>query len=323
MATAGRTTPDTGALDEGVLRVLRCPACRDGELGAVGSAGLVCARCGSVYALEDGVPVLVASGAGDRAADEHKSRQASFFDRAHEGGSEEYETTRPRGTPPFHRWLIAEKLRRSVAGLGSLGGRSALVVCGGSGMDGEFLARAGARVVTSDLSAGAARRALERSRRFAVPLVSIVADAERLPFADRAIDLVYVHDGLHHLEDPLEGLAEMARVAAWAVSVTEPARAAATALAVRTGVALEREEAGNRVARLQLDEVTRALRASGFRIERAGRYAMFYRHEAGPVARLLSRPVLLPLARRGFLALDAVAGRGGNKLTVQAVREAP
>lgn len=322
MATADRTTPDTGALDEGVLRVLRCPACRDGELGAVGSAGLVCARCGSVYALEDGVPVLVASGTGDGAADGHKSRQASFFDGG-DGTAEDYETTRPHGTPPFHRWLIAEKLRRSVAGLGSLAGRSALVVCGGSGMDAEFLARAGARVVTSDLSAGAARRALERSRRFGVPLVSIVADAERLPFADRAIDLVYVHDGLHHLEDPLEGLAEMARVAAWAVSVTEPARAAATALAVRAGVALEREEAGNRVARLRLAEVTGALRASGFRIERAGRYAMFYRHEAGPVARLLSRPVLLPLARRGFLALDAVAGRGGNKLTVQAVRAAP
>jgi ubiquinone/menaquinone biosynthesis C-methylase UbiE len=44
-----------------------------------------------------------------------------------------------------------------------------------------------------------------------------VADAERLPFPDRSIDVVYVHDGLHHLARPEAGLAEMTRVARLAV----------------------------------------------------------------------------------------------------------
>jgi hypothetical protein len=148
----------------------------------------------------------------------------------------------------------------------------------------------------------------------------IVADVERLPFADRAVDLVYVHDGLHHLERPATGLAEMARVAARAVSVTEPAQAAATALAVRFGLALEREEAGNRVARLTPRQVAAFLHKSGFRPVRAERYAMYYRHEPGALFAALSRPALSPLTRRGWRAANVLAGRWGNKLTVQAVR---
>src|SRR5439155_661416 len=87
----------------------------------------------------------------------------------------------------------------------------------------------------------------------------------------RTVPLVYVHAGLHHLEEPGAGLAEMARVAARAVSVTEPARAAVTALAVRLGLALAREEAGNRVARLLPAEVAAELRARGFRVVHADR----------------------------------------------------
>jgi SAM-dependent methyltransferase len=246
--------------------------------------------------------------------------QAEFFD---ESVDDEFELERPSGTPPLYGWLLTEKFRRSVVRL-ALRDLTALTVCGGSGMDAEFLARAGARVISSDISFGAARRARERGQRHGVPFDVIVADVERLPFPDRSIDVVYVHDGLHHLERPLDGLAEMARVARLAVSVTEPARAAATRLAVRLGLALEREEAGNRVARLGVEEVAAALRARGFRVVHAERYAMYYRHKPGPAMHLLSLKPLFPLSRFALAASNVVAGPFGNKLAVVAERtEAP
>jgi SAM-dependent methyltransferase len=141
-----------------------------------------------------------------------------------------------------------------------------------------------------------------------------------LPFADGAFDLVYIHDGLHHLEYPQRALVEMARVAARAVCVTEPADAAITRLAVRLGLALESEEAGNEVARLTPDEVVRSLASQGFRPARAARYAMYYQHEPGWAMRLFSNSMLLPLAKAAIKLSNRAAGRFGNKLNVQAIR---
>lgn len=187
-------------------------------------------------------------------------------------------------------------------------------------MEAEFLARRGASVITADISRRAAERARERARRHGFAVESIVADVERLPFRDASIDLVYVHDGLHHLGEPVRGLHEMARVARRAVSVNEPASAAVTRAAVRVGLALEREEAGNRVARLDPDEVGRAVEAHGFMVVRAERYPMLYRHEPGPLSRALSRRPLLGPAQLAYGAASTLGGRIGNKLTVQAVR---
>jgi SAM-dependent methyltransferase len=183
-------------------------------------------------------------------------------------------------------------------------------------MDAEFLARAGAEVVTSDVSLGAARRAQLRARRHGVEYLSIVADVEHLPFADDAFDIVYVHDGLHHLDDPLVGLAEMARVARSWVCVTEPAVAAVTSAAVRVGLALEQEDAGNRVGRLTASEIGAVLDAKGFRVWRTRRYAMLYRHEPGLPVRLFSLPGLFTIARLGMTVIDSLIGRFGNKLVV-------
>jgi hypothetical protein len=102
--------------------------------------------------------------------------------------------------------------------------------------------------------------------------------------------------------------------------VTEPARAAVTTAAVRLGLALEREEAGNRVERLTLDEIRSELAKHGLRVYAAERYGMFYRHQPGWAMRLFSRPALFQLARASFWIGNAMAGRLGNKLAVQAVR---
>jgi uncharacterized protein YbaR (Trm112 family) len=298
--------------DEELRRLLVCPACRAELRWATETA--TCSACGASYPISDSVPVLVAGAARD---DAHRLRQAEFFDAA----DAEYETTRPHGTPALHRWLLDEKFRRGVARIRPLvSGSTAVSVCGGSGMDADYLARAGARVVVADISLGAARRARERARRFGLPITSVVADAEALPFRDGGVDLGYVHDGLHHLERPLAAISEVTRVAGAAVSINEPARARITQLAVRVGLAQEDEDAGNRIERLDVADVRRAVEASGFEVVAAERYGMYYRHEPGPVFELLSRPVLAAAARGVVRGFNGVAGELGNKLTVQAVR---
>jgi SAM-dependent methyltransferase len=215
---------------------------------------------------------------------------------------------------------LEEKFRRSVAALGDLRGQTVLTVCGGSGMDAEFLARAGANVIASDISLGAAKRTAERAQRFGVSITPIVADVEHLPFPDQSVDIVYVHDGLHHLETPLVGLKEMARVAKHAVSITEPYDAALTGLAVRVGIAQAVEEAGNRGARLNERDITATLMEAGLPIMHVDRYAMYYKHRPGPVMQALSLPGIEPIAQAGWQAANAVLGRAGNKLTIQAIR---
>lgn len=285
-----------------------CPRCRTTLVWA--SDGLACTTCGRRYRMERETPVLVGEySAGSEA-------QAEWFDQEVDA---EFEIERPNGVPRLHRWLLEQKFARNVAGL-DLRGATALAVCGGSGMDAEFLARAGAQVVTADISLAAAGRATERARRHGVALSPIVADVHRLPFADSSVDVVYVHDGLHHVDEPLAALAEMARVARRAVCVTEPADAVVTAAAVKVGLALEREEAGNRVARLRLADVRATLEGAGYRVLRAQRYAMFYRHEPGIAVSVLSRPGLFSLATFGLRGLNGAFGRFGNKLVVTAVR---
>ena len=310
-----------------------CPVCR-GPLQSATHA-YACVACGRTYPIVAGIPVLLPDdtlaehdeidhlhsghdhGAG---GDAHKGAQAEYFDRA---VAEEFEITRPHGTPRLYGFLLRDKIQRATAAIGPhLVGASALTVCGGSGMDAEFLARAGARVVASDISLGAARRTRERARRYGLDITPIVADVEHMPFADGSFDVVLVHDGLHHLERPQLGLAEMARVARRWVSVTEPARAVATSIAVRAGVALEREESGNRVARLSRQEVSDVLLSAGFRPIVAKRYAMYYPHEPGAVFRVLSQRGVFPLARAGWKIGNALIGRHGNKMVVVAEREA-
>jgi len=163
----------------------------------------------------------------------------------------------------------------------------------------------------------------QTAHRHGFALLSIVADVERLPLRDRSVELAYVHDGLHHIERPYAGLAEMMRVAAAAVSVTEPARAAVTRAAAAVGIAKQVEEAGNVVERLSFDAVVGAVRAAGFEVTLAERYAMFYRHEPGTAMRTLSKRPFFPLARAAIGIGNLAFGGRGNKLTVQGVRRGP
>jgi SAM-dependent methyltransferase len=143
---------------------------------------------------------------------------------------------------------------------------------------------------------------------------------ERLPFADQSVDLVAVHDGLHHLADPYVGLAEMARLARRWIVVTEPAQASITRLAIRLGLALETEEAGNRVGRMELSRVAAFLEARGYVVLRAERYAMYYPHHPGAGFSLLSLPLVFPVVSLGWRLTNSLLGRFGNKMVVVAQR---
>lgn len=294
-----------------MLPPLVCPGCR-GEL-RFGAADADCAACGVAYPLDAGLPLLAGADLG-----EHARAQATAHDHA---SAPEVEIERPRRTPAVYGWLAVERFRHSVAGLEALlPGATAAVVCSGPGADAELLARAGAGPLVLDVSAGAVHRARERFRRRSIDAGAAVAVAERLPLADRSVDIAYVHDGLHHLEDPLAGLREMARVARRAVIVSEPTESPVTRLAVRAGVATDVEEAGNRVARLDPGVAARELRAAGFTDVRTTRYAMHYDPDVGRLARAASRRRLAPAARAVLRALAAAGAPVGNKLVIQALR---
>ncbi len=306
----------------------RCPCCRNVLAPDASNATWNCEACRWTGSTASGIRILLPQPAmaehdelDHHHGHGHKAAQAAHFDWVAE---QEFEIDRPHRTPRLYRFLLGEKFRRAVGPIRPhLVGASALTVCGGSGMDAEFLARAGATVINSDLSLGAATRARARSERYGVEIRSIVADVEHLPYADQSVDLVAVHDGLHHLDDPYAGLSEMARVARRWVVVTEPARASITRLATRLGLALETEGAGNRVARMEPSEVAAFLEARGFAVLRAERYAMYYPHHPGAVFSLLSQPFVFPIVRVGLRLANALLGRFGNKMVVVAERDQP
>lgn len=310
-----------------LLALLVCPACRAGGLLGLDErlvdGEAACGLCGVRYPVRDGIPVLLPPGFDASPVHdeidhirEHKHRQVDYFDR---GVAEEFEISRPDGAPDAYRWLIGRKFRRSIEHLPPLAGATVVDACCGSGMDAELLARAGARVIAADISEGCARRARRRAERFGLDYLVVVADVERLPLRDGAADIGYVHDGLHHLADPMLGVRELARVARRGVSVNEPADALGTAVMVRLGVSQACEDAGNRVARLRPEDVARELARDGFDV-RAGRYLMYYKHEPGRVMRLASRPLARQAYRAAVSTADVLLGRWGNKLQVTAVR---
>jgi uncharacterized protein YbaR (Trm112 family)/SAM-dependent methyltransferase len=299
--------------DSALLDLLVCPGCRS-ELEWQAQEAR-CTGCGATYALVDGIPILRRTDADGTAA--QKDVQASFFDEA----DPEFEVRRPHGTPWLYRSLLAEKFRRSLDALPLPEDElTAVTICAGSGMDAEFLARVGAKVVSTDISLGAARRTQERARRYGFQVLPVVADAEALPLRDRSVDLLYVHDGLHHLDSPGGGVREMLRTSRWAISINEPAEAAATFLAARVGLSEHCEEAGNFIARIDPEQLAAEVSAAGFDVVRKQRYAMVYRHEPGRAARVLSQPGVRNVTVTALRAFNAVAGGVGNKLTLQAVR---
>lgn len=244
--------------------------------------------------------------------------QRHFYD---EECDPEFEIERPHGCGRLYDFLIQHKFRTGLAVLGvDIAGMSVLEVCCGSGMMAEKFARAGAVVTGIDFSPAAVKRARERARRYRFKAGFAVGDAENLAFPDRSFDIVAVHDGLHHLDNPERAIREMARVARRGVLILDPARAALTKLAVWTGIAVEVEEAGNPVKRLLPPAVAACLREAGFTRANWRRTLMYYPHEPYQWFMWFDNPILFSLFRLLFGGANFVIGRWGNKLALGATR---
>ena len=192
---------------------------------------------------------------------------------------------------------------------------SFLFVNCGSGVDTDFFASEGAgRVMVTDLSERAVRLAHEHNAR----IHGVSATTEQLPFADGAFDFVGVRSGLHHLDDPYEGLREMARVAKLGVFFIEGQKTSLVPMFARVGMLEEKEEAGNTVYRFTREELQERLPAIGI-----ARWDVV-------IGSFLQVPALLKLARhvpgkfsarlwRGLVrALNIAWGRWGNAFIVVA-----
>ncbi len=246
------------------------------------------------------------------------SRQRHFYD---EACDPEFEITRPHGCGRLYEFLIEHKFRMGLGVLGlDIAGMSVLEICCGSGMMAEKFTRAGARVTATDFSPAAIARARERARRYHFDATFLVADAENLAFANHSFDIVAVHDGLHHLDNPERAISEMARVARRGILILDPAQAALTKVAVWLGIAVEVEEAGNQVKRLVPKDVAATLREQGYGNVRWRGTLMFYPRQPGRLFRWFDQSAAFLSYRIFFVATNLVLGRFGNKLALAALR---
>jgi SAM-dependent methyltransferase len=91
-------------------------------------------------------------------------------------------------------------IRPAFARLGRLDGLRALDYGCGHGMAAVAMARRGARVTAFDLSPAYVEEARRRARANGAAVNFVIADAERLPFADGSFDRVWGNAILHHLD---------------------------------------------------------------------------------------------------------------------------
>ncbi len=251
---------------------------------------------------------------GDDAA---LGRQLQFY---RDSVDAEEEITRPRCYPRPVQYLLEFKWRKALdllwdtAPVNGFTAESVLVVCCGSGIEAEYLARRGFRVTALDISPEAVARARVRSRRFAVEFDLLVGDAERLPFPDASVDFVFVHDGLHHLSDAYRGVREMLRVARRAIILAEPADAALTRLAVRLGISGQYEEAGNFVYRLDSRRLAEVFGAADAKCWALRRDLVYYQPWTFRFYRLFDSGPMFRLFQAAFHIGNALIGRWGNSL---------
>ena len=92
-------------------------------------------------------------------------------------------------------------------------------MCSGEGMEGSlFLGLGFKRVCVTDIS----EEAIKNARHIDSRLEAVCCNAEALPFADASFDLVFIQDGLHHLQSPVAGFTEALRVSRVAAMFFEP-----------------------------------------------------------------------------------------------------
>jgi len=123
-----------------------------------------------------------------------------------------------------------ERVREADARLlGEVRGKRVLEVGAGAAQCSRWLAAQGATAIGIDISAAQLRHARTLDERAAVRSTLVMADAQRLPFADESFDLACsAYGAVPFVEDSQAVMTEVARVlrsgARWVFAVTHPIR---------------------------------------------------------------------------------------------------
>jgi ubiquinone/menaquinone biosynthesis C-methylase UbiE len=133
--------------------------------------------------------------------------------RYHDVAADSYDSKWGIDFGPTGRSQVLGKLRKA---LGHKLGRydQALEIGAGTGYFSLNLVQAGVigRATCSDISEGMLRTLRANADALAIDVETVAGDAERLPFADDAFDLVFGHAVLHHIPDLARALDEFMRV---------------------------------------------------------------------------------------------------------------
>jgi ubiquinone/menaquinone biosynthesis C-methylase UbiE/uncharacterized protein YbaR (Trm112 family) len=181
--------------------ILRCPSCR-GPLEREAQE-LACPACGILYTMLDGLwDLLPPQSSGLKLSErKHYTDKIDYYLNMHA-------TWRDSPFYLHYHGSFLENLRQLPAD-------SLILEVGcGLGTDGLELLRSGYRVVETDIAPGQLREArrLHRHSGYGESCDHLLADAERLPFADDSFDGAFMVACLHHLPDPLRSLREIVRV---------------------------------------------------------------------------------------------------------------
>jgi SAM-dependent methyltransferase len=115
---------------------------------------------------------------------------------------------------PIGQDQVGAKLRKALGGRPSAPFGDALEIGAGTGYFSLNLAQLGLleRPTATDISDGMLSTLAETAAELGVPVATVRAEAERLPFADESFDLVFGHAVLHHIPDLRRALDQFHRV---------------------------------------------------------------------------------------------------------------
>ena len=139
----------------------------------------------------------------------HVAKNRRFWDRDADDYQRRHGEGLARRAMAWGVWRVPEI---QVRALDEVSGRDVLELgCGGAQWS-VALARRGARTVGIDVSEVQLGHARKRARRGGVDVALLLADAERLPFADASFDLAFCDHGALSFADPDRTVPEAARV---------------------------------------------------------------------------------------------------------------
>jgi len=233
----------------------------------------------------------------------------------------EFEINRPHGAGRLYSFFINYKFRKSLESIPlDIKNLSILDICCGSGMSSEFYVKEGADVCGTDISVESISRAKIRAKKYGFPAKFQIANSENLPFSNNSFDVVSVHDGLHHLNNPEKAVKEMVRVAKKGVIIIEPAEAFITKISILIGISKKFEDVGNYVYRFKKYELMNWLKEEGCKRIRIKRYIMYYPHKPNWLFNIFSSFLVFHIVKILFYTINAIFGRFGNKIYAVGVK---